>query len=579
MYKCTFSEIPVKPVNADINIKVSAYDKSNNFANETLPKSVTILNDAGQVTYIGPLKEHCTSSLSKCYTTQESQTFIAEIGLGSNFSALIFGFNAETKVGPCFPKEDKWECVYRYNVPDITQLKVSVSALSTDNYGNRLTYTDRDVFVDSDSPLIIGNITSNLPNCAVASDTLELTVIAKEAVSDVLKIHVDTSELTSTDQTNGTCEKTVNDEWACTLSISGFVTEHPPEIRKVIIEDLAGNKAEKDFKFEVCAEDSNTPPNYITKITSDNDIRIDRRTASLLPIKTYVPLTITKSSSATIIEMTVDNCFAIDPDDETSEISVLDSGHYFIDNTLVLYAGFDGAVLPEDEFEINCTVNSRMRAGNKAFLKPEQDSFIIKVEPYNNPIGALDSSVQKKIDSEKAALRDLDGEIKWRSSVNDIAMLFCNLAKLVATINGVLQTLKSVLYVICVGMATTGIPLIVGAAEAAWAWSGGALNWFDENVAQQIWPTSILNGAWHGHVLKYTCMLYTCQHYKVSGLYTFTSDAITGINALKINSIENRAKEFLDKDGKLIDENTFKDSTGVVYKTTVDEPFGISTIL
>lgn len=565
-YKCIFSEIPIKPASADLKISVNAYDKSNNFANETLEKTVTLLNDAGQVKYIGPLKEHCTTSLSKCYTAPGPQKFVGEIGLGSNFSYLLFGFSTETtpKVGPCFLKEDKWECVYNYNVPSVSQLKVFIPESSTDIYGNKLTYTERNVVVDSDPPIIIGNITSSLPSCAVASDTLKLTLIAKEALSDVLKIHVDTTGLTISDQTNDTCEKTVNDEWSCTLSITGFVTEHPPETRKVIVEDLAGNKAEKDFTFEVCAEDSNAVPNYITKITPDEDITVDRRTASLLPIKTYIPLTITKSNAGKIIEMTVDNCFAIDPEDDENEISVLDSGHYFIDDTLVLYVGFDGAALPEEEFEINCTVNSRMRAGNRVFLQPEQDSFIITAKPYNNPLGIMDSAVEQKISDQKAAIRELQGEIDIRKTINGFVMTLCTAAQIFVKINRLLQLLKSALYVICLGLEFFGI------GDEIWQAVGSVLNEIDRNIQRYLWPTNLLSANWYAHAIKATCLLYTCRHYSVDGLIEIGFTASTIIDAIGFVQEENRLTAKIGEGTLSDDGKTFTTKDGKTYTKTID---------
>lgn len=574
-YKCIFSEIPIKPATADLKISVNAYDKSNNFANETLQKTVTLLNDAGQVKYIGPLKEHCTASLSKCYTAPGPKKFVGEISLGSNFSFLLFGFSTETtpKVGPCFLKEDKWECVYTYNVPNVSQLKVFIPESSTDIYGNKLIYTERSVLVDSIPPVIIGNITSNLPSCAVASDTLELTLIAKESKSDVLKIHVNTTGLTGAEQTNGTCEKTVNDEWSCTLSITGFVTEHPPEVRKVIVEDLAGNKAEKDFKFEVCAEDENAVPNIITKIKPENDISVDRRTASILPVKTYVPLKITKATG-TIIEMTVDNCQG----EDENGFNVLDDGHYFIDDTLVLYIGFDGAQLPEEEFDINCTINARVRVGNKIYQKPEVESFIIKAKPYNNPLGIMDSAVMKKIESEKSALRDLDGKIKLWGAINRVFNTLCSLATIIVKINNILQLLKSVIYAICTVMAATVV--LAGVAESIWEWAGDVLNTIDRSVQYYVWPTNILSGSTYGNIIKYTCLIYTCQHYKVSGLIEIGSAIVDLIGAA--GDQKEKAGEAVSTEKKKQEEQKnqqmydgtkkyYKDPQGNIHEVYIDK--------
>ena len=56
----------------------------------------------------------------------------------------------------------------------------------------------------------------------------------------------------------------------------------------------------------------------------------------------------------------------------------------------------------------------------------------------------MDSAVDKKISDEKTALRDLDSELKTRQSIASILGTLCDLAGLVAKINGILQTLKVV---------------------------------------------------------------------------------------------------------------------------------------
>ncbi|MEM4711009.1 MAG: hypothetical protein QXL18_03620, partial [Candidatus Woesearchaeota archaeon] len=522
-YKCTFTQIPVRIINSTIRIFVNAYDNNDNFVNKTLQKTITTINNAGETKYIGTLKEHCTQGLSKCYSKKGLNTFIAEVSLGSNISTLVFGFNTEKKVGPCFLKEDKWECIYKYNIQNNNPIKVYIDESSRDNYGNKIPYAEKTIYIDDKAPVFITNITSNLPSCAVASDTLELTFNVKEDNLDLLKTYVNTSGLTGTEITNGECSIIREEEWACKIKISGFVTEHLPENRKIIVEDLAGNTAEKIFRFEVCSEDPNVVPNYINKVEA-KEITIDRRTASIIPVKTFIPLTITKSNSGKIIGATVDSCNAIDPEDNKNSIDVLDSGHYIVDNNLVLYIGFDGAKLPEDDFKINCTLNFRIRSGNKVFYKPEKETVIIKVKPYNNPIGTLDSATIKKIAEQKAAIRDIESELKSKKSVAEILGSLCNLAQIIVKINNILQLIKSTVYAVCVLLASSVVTAEL--AESIWSFVGTRLNSVDKTVQKHVWPTNILTGSVYGNVIKYTCLIYTCQHYKVSGLIEIGSAII-----------------------------------------------------
>ncbi|GIU69728.1 MAG: hypothetical protein KatS3mg002_0964 [Candidatus Woesearchaeota archaeon] len=547
LYQCTFIRVPIKVNNNTLKINVTAYDTSNNLASKTLEKSLNILNDAGQVKYVGPLKEHCTRNLDKCYASPGSVPFIAEINQGSNFSVIILGFNNEKKVAPCFFKNESWECIYRFNVPNNNQVKVYVSPESTDVYGNKLSYYEKTVHIDSIAPKILTNITSSIPSCAVASDTMELTFKVKEDTSSELKTYVNTSGIASNDIFYGDCEK--NNDWECKITINGFLTDQIISKRKIVVEDLAGNKDEKEFTFEVCAENPNTVPNYISKITADNNIKIDRRTASSLPVKKYIPLTITKKDNARIMSMNVDSCYA--KDDEGEDINVLDTGHYVINNNiLVLYVGFEDAKLPEREFTVNCTLSSRIRSGNIAFTNPEQENVIITFSPYNNPIGQLDKLVNEKIQREKAAIRELDKEIKLRKDISNVFEVLCTLAQIIVKINNVLQLIKSTIYAVCVLLAASGI--VAGPAESIWKSVGTLLNSIDVTVQTYVWPTNILSGSTYGAVIKSTCLIYTCQHYKVSGLINIGDSIVKLIDSA---TTEKEKTKIDEKEAKKLEES------------------------
>ncbi|MGV8151386.1 MAG: hypothetical protein ACP5NV_06700 [Candidatus Woesearchaeota archaeon] len=522
LYKCTFSAIPIRPVSETLKINITAYDKSGNNAITQLTKTVTLLSDPGTPTYIGPLKNHCNSDLSICYTSKGTNTYILEINSGSNYSIISYGLDDARTPGLCRYEENKWVCYAPFNQQKQSgQLKVHVAYPSTDIYGNEIPYIERMLTIDSGNPSITSsNITSNLPNCAVSSDTLELSFTAQDAISDELKTYVNTSGFTNNEMSNGTCEN-INNEWHCKISITGFVTTYTKTTRDIYVEDLAGNTAKKSYTFEVCEENAQAVPNVITKIETDKKPLVDRRTASIVSVKNYVPLKITHTG--TIIEMNVESCTA--KNDDGAEL--MNTGNYIMNNILVLYIGAGPNTYIPDTYEINCTISARVRTGNRVYEKLELENIVISGRATSNTLGTIDSGVQKKINEQKAALRELDSTMQTYISFEKTIGTLCDLVNILVKINSLVQTIKSALYGICLALES-----FWGIGEGIWTTLAPPMNWMDKMVQQYLWPTGINLDNWIGYIVKYTCMLYTCQHYKVSGLYSMTVDAIGIGNAI-----------------------------------------------
>ena len=528
-YNCIFSGIKLRPVSETLNITVFAKDKYDLSTTKELDKDITIVNNAGQVLYLGPDKNKCTPDLKNCYITQGPNVFYTEFDTTSsyNLSRITLGIGSDKTFAFCSQLDTEWQCLSYYNVMQASgPIKLSIVSPSFDDYGNSVFGKDKTLIIDNDYPTIISDIT-NTSTCPVAGESLRLSFRAREATSPILKLYVNTSQFTSKDTQAGTCTPDTNDEWDCSIDIDSFVTSHTIVPENIVLEDLAGNQKLIPYKFEVCEANQDSTPNAITKITQTSIPRIDRRTASLLPIKTYVPLDITTIGyQASIMSLTVDQCTAegIDGSD------VMDVGHYFLsagnNPMMVLYIGHSGAQVPLDSMDINCTISAKVRIANKVFTKPEIENFKVNVNTFNNVLGTVDDSVLTKINNEKMHLRELSSNIDYYKGWDNILGSLCTIAQVMSKINSLLQALKAVVYAIAIGLQVA-----FGVGNAIWAPTNTALSAVDKFVGEFFWPVGITAYSHPiGIIVKYSCEIYTCQFMKVSGLYSMTLDTIAIAN-------------------------------------------------
>jgi len=560
-YKCVFNGISVRPRNDTLTIKVKATDTEGNINEKTLSKTITIVSDPGAPLFIGPEKKHCNDDLTNCYINNGRQTFILEINQGSDFNNTILNYGiADTKVPSlCKSVEDKWYCWANYEVKETEPFKVYIAYPSADYFGNQLSSLERTIYVDNVPPIIASNITPNMPGCLADGDELILSFKVNESDSDELIAYVNTTNITSSGIHYGECEREGN-EWDCSITINGFITTYDKKMKKVIVEDLAGNKDQENYEFEVCIKNPNAMPNLISSIKQSNTPRVDRRTASFLPVKTYIPLKIDTKGNGKIISMNVDKCSALDDDGN----ELMSSENYFIGNNLVLSIGKSGAKLPLGSIDINCTISAKMRQGKNVFLNPEIETFIIEAETYNNPLGTLDDAINNKIKQQKAAIRDLNDEIDDRKAWDSFFGTLCRAVQVIVKINSILQTLKSALYAVCLVL---GEPI----GESIWTSVAPPLNAIDKVVQKFIWPTGIDIENWIGYIVKGTCQIYTCQFYKPTGLYSMVMDTVGLLEAGGMkNADESFTNDYAGHKMKHLDDETLM-VDGVIYELESDE--------
>ncbi|MGV8086449.1 MAG: hypothetical protein ACP5N1_02350 [Candidatus Woesearchaeota archaeon] len=540
VYTCKFTGIQLYPESNNLDIIVTTTDTNGNTATKTVNKIIELITDRSQVTYIGPLKNHCTNDLTKCYLKSGRQVLTAELDDKSSYEHSVVYLGANDKINFAVCKlNDIWKCFGTYDVVENENSINVFLAESYDDYGNLLeSDITRTILIDNILPINISgvNATNNNDNngCALSGDELTLQVIVSENTIDP-KIYVNTSKFTTQDIQKETCTLLDNGNWDCTLIIKDFISTAISANEQIIIEDLAGNKILIPYTFEVCQISTGATPNVIFGVTQKFTPSIDRRTASITPVKIYIPLEINVKSGAQIVYLSIDRCIGFD----TNNMDVMGSGQYFIPTsgssvTLVTNIGGPGKMLPETELKFNCTISAKIRQGTNVFVQPEKETITLIAKTFNQPLGSLDATTLNEIKTQKETLRDMDKEITKREKWDKILGTVCKISNILVKINSVLQLLKSLVYL--VALVLKAIPVTSAFADTLWKGVDKATSGIDKFVQTFVWPTGKDPKAAIGYAWKYTCLIYNCKFYTLSGLIEIGSDAVQGYKAIEANN-------------------------------------------
>jgi hypothetical protein len=517
-YICTFSNIIIRPSNSTLRIMVNATDTDENTMSTFLnSKILTLKDNAGQVLYLGPDTTQCTTDLSRCFTKSGRNLFYIELDGTSSFNRTLLnlGVDGEKRFAICRFNDPIWKCAA---VSDVQNTSSSINlymAESYDDFGNAvITSLERNIDVDDIAPenitvLTVANSNNNI-NCSVSGDTLSIKLKVKEANPEI-KIFVNTSTFTTKPVQTGTCTLT-GTSWDCVLNIKDFVSTPTNIVENIVLKDLAGNTRSIPFTFNVCQSSTTATPDVISSVTQNSIPSIDRRTASYMPVKVYIPVTINNDPSSTLMYLTVDRCVGGNIGNNLDFMK--GSGNYFFpkygsSSQLVLSVGYSGAIMPEGSVDINCTVSARVRVGGTVFLRDEKETFTVKVNAFNNPLGTPDSTTISELQAVKAQLRDIEATEKKYADITGFFDTICGIAELLGTINSVVQAIRGVIWGVLVVLTSTQI--LKTGAEGIWKAINPSLGGFHRIIENYVWPTGMLNFNF-GMLLKGVCFVYTCKH-------------------------------------------------------------------
>ncbi|MBW3001260.1 hypothetical protein KY341_05260, partial [Candidatus Woesearchaeota archaeon] len=494
---CTFKNIKLSPASSSTRCTVKATDQMDNSANQSLVLSFTVVNDAGSVTRLGPALDKCYQDT--CYLKSGANEITAEISTSSSFN--------ESKVRI---EDTQAACTYNQTwvcTADVSSFSGKLNLEGFDDLGNHLTAeSDLIIVIDSTPPNILGEINTT-PECPTSTETLYITFNVTEAQSLGVTASAYTLGISSDNESKASCVQIgTSNNWACTLSISNLKAQEINTNLNLVVEDFAGNQLIKSVPVSICVELAQVPVLIDKIITKGKLPKIDRRTASRITVKTPLSLEIIKKNKdVEITQTTIVDC---------SDTPGMAGQAYMMNDEdlkpiLIIPLKYDEEWDEDDKVKVNCTQEFMIKHGNKIYTLPEEEHITAELEVFNQPLGTLNESYQKKVDEIKKQIIRLDKQIDKYAKVYTYLGTLCNLAEGIAKVNQVLQSLKSALWGLCVALEPLGI------GEVIWNTVNPFLSGIENFVDSFTWPQGWVptGGNTVGLLLKGTCAIYTCKLY------------------------------------------------------------------
>ncbi len=498
-YLCKSNPIVLNPGSATVSIPVTATDASGNTATATLTKTFNLINKRATITGFQPPADHCDKSICFIKTPgiNEFDLFVenADAGMDPRLLTIALGdlstiptahFTTCNQTG----SESSYMC--KAYIPSTlpegpaVDKRIVLTNPSTDLSGLTVTgVTHTTVRLDSIPPTIESELNFSIPGCVVAGEKGTFSVRASDDASTKLFIEANPQLITDKDHFENECAQEQDGTFTCDLQLSGFVSYPQDEQINISIRDLAGNTATIPYNFSVCEANNEYPPNFINGITTSSNFKVDRRVASLIPVKVYLPLQFSVSKGAEIIDLDATKCSA--------SMDYLGDQPYIMGKTtdnpiLVLPIGGSKELLP-DSIPVNCTLDIYERRGGVRFLKPEEETLKYALGTTELSLGYPDQAALDKIVSVSKDLQDVDLDIRKKMAHSQFLYWLCQLDDLFTKVNAVVSAAKAVVYAISLVLNIWG-----DAGETLWDNTCPVFHKINK-LLSKIYPTNLFTGA------------------------------------------------------------------------------------
>ena len=473
LYDCVFESVTINPGATSVELKIIATDNKGHVSTKNVTAKFTIQNQLSEITFFGKQKESCFQD--NCYyrsgsnkiwmhiTTQDVEIKPYLITISTSGLANL----DKVKLSNCNDTGEYYEC-YGYLPVDSTIIsgsshKIVLTNPSTDYLGSQLTgITSTMAIIDQDAPKNISELDFSV-ECPIAGEKAEVTINVTDDVSPIVRIKAMPKVITTTNLFENDCERQGN-IFVCKLELNTFVSHAENENVQVIIEDLAGNQLELTKQIQVCEAETQVPPESIAKITSDPKQKIDKRMMTFMPINAYLPLDFDfKNPNTKIIGLDTTGCSA------TKELA---GKPYFIKKQFTNQQDFQPVLvvpiggrkqLIDSEITINCTIKIYEQRDVLRFIKPEEETIVVKLPTFNQELGTITNSTNKKLKEIASEISDLQKNIdNWNKYIGIVDKL-CTLSSTFNKLFSTVSAIQSALYPIFIATSWIG-----GFSESIW---------------------------------------------------------------------------------------------------------------
>lgn len=503
MFLCIVEGVGLRAAKAGPRVNVTVYDEAGGKANMMLTPSFAVVMSAGSVNSITPPPERCQGDT--CYMNPGNNPVIAQISAQSTYNESLVSINGA-----------KGACIGTWVCNATVRGGTSLSLKGEDDLGNPISGTSTSRIVLDSSPPEFESEIMQEPECPTSSESLTIIVNASEKGSPMLVIKADTSKISEMNETESACSQMEDGgKYNCVLSIGGLLNKQINTNLEVILEDLAGNQVKQSIPVSICVMSDEVPDFIRSFLPRGTMPRIDRKVASKSGFNLKVPigLEMTLADDQTyILERSQVSC---------SETPGAREAYLINDESMTPIMMISLHYVQEwddigDRLDVNCSQEFMIRHGNVRYNNPEVEPIKANLTMFNQPLGTLNASLDKKVRDIKAQLRALDQKIDKYNGYDRYLGSICDTAEKLGAINNIIQGLQPIIYGI--SLILYNIPYTKGAGKAIWTAYSKVASSFKGSVEKYLWP----QGWWPsgandvGFVVKYTCTIYNCKIYDMN---------------------------------------------------------------
>ncbi len=528
-YSCSLSGITlVMNGTRSVRIPVSASDILGNNRQVYASINVVFDNTKPNITEIGTFRRERNN---KSWAGAKNNTLYIKLqenkaGM-SRKNAKLEIQGQKFKAGECFRNSDGWVCLWKgINFTTAGEITVNTHEVF-DDARNKAADKSEKITVDLTPPEIrsVKMINDSLTaDCPINGDTIHYEIKSFDQTPQIF-MTLNNINVSTTRTFDGFCENTSPGNWKCDVFIDKIV----PFTRNGTIlfeaEDFAGNKKKFNQSITICKGDLITEPNFINATLRNPPTipaSVDRKVASLTNHLILVPVHYDAKLNVKVARTDDDDCI--------SSLQYIYDGYPV--NTINAFS-MDPMIsfkLRQGQYSnpvpIKCQLRLRIRAGTTVYVKPELENISFNVNFNDNSLGNLDAAINAKLLEVSRDIDSTQGRIDGKEKQLKFLKTLCETAKMIGTINSLLQAVKKLLHHVFFILVNTlrvtpqTLPL-AHSVDSAWTGICNALSQFHSIVSTFIWPPGFIPGGLTGgdpfdaigmFLVKYPCMIqYYCM--------------------------------------------------------------------
>ncbi|MEK6968303.1 MAG: hypothetical protein AABX51_06745 [Nanoarchaeota archaeon] len=423
-----------------------ASDSFGNNASAEIKKNFELDNTGPVVLSLASEQIADGQSFARLQDNNFTATFREDVGVKAADIKLHASGSVYT-ADACTQTLDIWQCAWNdVDFATAGKVNVSIGTDSKDRLGNFILQKfSKEVIVDSSKPKLlklvvrsIGGREALLANVTKTGDKIQVEAAVEDdsiekAVADFSRFIFNAKDINA-----DICAKTGKRTFVCSwttasIDIEGFIND----FIRFKFADIAGNTLEVAEPFKVFGLAGEETPDFWQSSVRCSPSLLDRETLPLINQRAFCLVSLKPKSLANAstfgnvepIAVSLGECSG-----NTSFVEEVMLENNDFSKEPLLSINFRNQDARIDEISLLCSLDIISRKGNNIVTTPEKENVNINFKLYNQPLGEVSESVQKKIDD---AIEDSDNILKFATSFKKIFFYgerLCNAGNAIANV-------------------------------------------------------------------------------------------------------------------------------------------------